>query len=73
MENTIRVEIEVLNSVVPEEAFEEVAGRKCESTLRETHEHRNLVLTLLHGVRVPGGGSPTVHLLFTDKSAVEES
>jgi hypothetical protein len=33
MENAIRVEIEVLNSVVPEEAFEEVAGRKRESAL----------------------------------------
>jgi hypothetical protein len=33
MENTVGVEVKVLNSVVPEEAFEEVAGRKRESAL----------------------------------------
>jgi hypothetical protein len=38
MENTVGIEVQVLNSVVPEEAFEEVAGRKRESTLREARE-----------------------------------
>jgi hypothetical protein len=64
MENTVRVEIEVLNSVVPKEAFEEVAGRKRESALRETREHRDLVLSFLHWVRISGGGSPHIHLLL---------
>jgi hypothetical protein len=38
MENAVRVEIEVLNSIVPEEAFEEIAGRKRESALREARD-----------------------------------
>jgi hypothetical protein len=36
------------------------------------HEHRNFIFTLLHGVRVPGGGPPTVHLLLTEEPAVEK-
>jgi hypothetical protein len=73
MENTVGVEVEVLDAVVPQKAFEEIAGRQRESALREAREHWNLILALLHGVRVPGGGPPTVHLLLTDESAVEES
>jgi hypothetical protein len=73
MENTVGVEVEVLDAVVPQKAFEEIAGRQRESALREAREHWNLILALLHGVRVPGGGPPTVHLLLTDESTVEES
>jgi hypothetical protein len=72
MEYTVGVEIDVLDAVVPKKTFEELACWQCESALREAHGHRNLVLTLLHGVWVPGSGSPTVHLLFTDEPAVEE-
>jgi hypothetical protein len=72
MENTVGVEVEVLNVVVPQEAFEEIACRQCESALREAREHWDLIFALLHGVRVPGGGPPTVHLLLTDESTVEE-
>jgi hypothetical protein len=72
MENTVGVEVDVLNSVVPEEAFEEVAGRKSESALREAREHRDLVFSFLHWVRIPGGGSPLIYLLLSDKSAVEK-
>jgi hypothetical protein len=72
MEYTVGVEIDVLNAIVPKKTFEELTCRQCESALREVHEHRNLVLALLHGVWVPDGGSPTVHLLFTDEPAVEE-
>jgi hypothetical protein len=56
MENTVGVEVEVLNVVVPQKAFEEVASRKREFALREAREHRNLILAVLHGVQVPGGG-----------------
>jgi hypothetical protein len=35
MENTVGVEVELLDAVVPQEAFEEVARRKRESALRE--------------------------------------
>jgi hypothetical protein len=71
MEYTVGVEIDVLDAVVPKKTLEEVACRQCESALREAHEHRNLILALLHGVWVPGGGPPTVHLLLTDEPAVE--
>jgi hypothetical protein len=37
MENAVRVQIEVLNSVVPEEALEEIAGRKRESPAAALH------------------------------------
>jgi hypothetical protein len=53
MENTVRVDIEVLNSVVPEEAFEEVAGRKRESALCEAREHRDLVFSFSIGYGSP--------------------
>jgi hypothetical protein len=72
MENAVRVDIEVLNSIVPEEAFEEIAGRKRESALREAREHPDLVFIFLHWVRISGGGSPHINLLLPDKSAVEK-
>jgi hypothetical protein len=50
---TVGVEVEVLDAVVPQEAFEEVARWKRESALREAREHRDLVFALLHGVRIP--------------------
>jgi hypothetical protein len=73
MENAVRVEIEVLNSVVPEEAFEEVTGRKRESALREAREHRDLVFSFLHWVPISDGGLPHIHLLLPDKSAVRRA
>jgi hypothetical protein len=72
MENTIRVEVEVLDAVVPHEPLEEAARREREPAFRESREHRDLIFTLLHRVRIPGGGSPHVHLLLSDESAVEE-
>jgi hypothetical protein len=72
MENTVRVEVEVLDAVVPQKALEEVARRERETALREAHEHRDLVFGFLHRVRIPGGSSPHIHLLLTDESAVEE-
>jgi hypothetical protein len=53
MENAVRVEIEVLNFVVPEEAFEEVAGRKRKTALREAREHRDLVFSFSIGYGSP--------------------
>jgi hypothetical protein len=64
MENAVRVEIEVLNSIVPEEAFEEIACRKRESALREAREHRDLVFSFLRWVRISGGGSPQINPLL---------
>jgi hypothetical protein len=73
VENTVGVEVEVLDAVVPPEPLEEVARREREPALRESREHRDLVFTLLHRVRIPGGGPPHVHLLLPDESAVEEA
>jgi hypothetical protein len=43
MEDTIGIEVEVLDAVVPQQLFEEVAGREGQSALREPGEHRNLI------------------------------
>jgi hypothetical protein len=72
VENTIGVEVEVLDAVVPHEPLEEIARRECKPALREACEHRDLIFALLHRVRIPGGGPPHVHLLLPDESAVEE-
>jgi hypothetical protein len=72
MENTIGVEVEVLDAVVPHEPLEEAARREREPAFRESREHRDLVLTLLHRVWIPGGGPPHVHLLLPDESTLEE-
>jgi hypothetical protein len=64
VEDTVGVEVEVLDVVVPHEPLEEVARRERQSALRESREHRDLVRILLHGVRIPGGGPPHVHLLL---------
>jgi hypothetical protein len=68
----VRVQIEVLNSVVPEEALEEITSRKRKSALHETREHGDLVFSLLHWVWISGGGPPHINLLLPDKSAVEK-
>jgi hypothetical protein len=57
VENTVRIQIEVLDSVVPEQALEEVTGGQCQSTLRELGEHRDLVWILLHWIWISRGGA----------------
>jgi hypothetical protein len=72
VENTVGVEVEVLDVVVPHEPLEEVAHRERQPALRESREHRDLVFILLHRIWIPGGGPPHVHLFLSDESAVEE-
>jgi hypothetical protein len=72
MENTVRVQVEVLNSIVPEEALEEITSRERESALHEPRKHRNLVFGFLHRIWISGSGPPHVNLLLPDKSAVQE-
>jgi hypothetical protein len=43
VEDTVRVEVEVLDAVVPQPPFEEVSCRERQSALREPREHRDLV------------------------------
>jgi hypothetical protein len=56
VENTVGVEVEVLDVVVPHEPLEEVARRERKFALREPREHWDLIFILLHRVRIPGGG-----------------
>jgi hypothetical protein len=72
VKNTVGVEVEVLDAVVPHEPLEEVARREQEPVLRESRKHRDLVFILLHRVRIPGGGPPHVHLFLPNESTVEE-
>jgi hypothetical protein len=72
VEDTVGVEVEVLDAVVPQQPFEEVAGREGQSALREPGEHRDLVWILLHEVRIPYRGSPHVHLLLPQEPTVEK-
>jgi hypothetical protein len=64
MEDTVGVEVEVIDAVVPQQPFEEVAGQERQLSLREPGEHRDLVWVLLHGVRIPYSGSPHVNFLL---------
>jgi hypothetical protein len=57
VENTIGIQIQVLDVVVPEKTFEEITGGECQSTLRKTGKHRNLIEILLYRIRVPSGGA----------------
>jgi hypothetical protein len=43
MEDVVEIKVQVLDAVVPEETFEEVAGWDCLSTLCEPGKHRNLI------------------------------
>jgi hypothetical protein len=72
MENTIGVEVEVVDVVVPHEPLEEVAHREGESALCEAREHWDLIFILLHRVRIPDGGSPHVDLLLAKESTVQQ-
>jgi hypothetical protein len=72
MEDTIRVEVEVLDAVVPHEPLEEVARREGEPALCESREHRHLIFILLHRVRIPGDGPPHVHFLLAEESTVQQ-
>jgi hypothetical protein len=71
VENSIRVEIEVLNTIVPEHALEEITGRQRQSTFHEPNEHWDLVWVLLHQIRIAGGSAPQIHILLPKKSVVE--
>jgi hypothetical protein len=53
VENTVGVEVELLDAVVPHEPLEEVARRERKPALREVREHRDLVFALLHRVWIP--------------------
>jgi hypothetical protein len=72
VEDTIGVEIEVLNTVVLQEPLEEVARWESQPALHEPREHRDLIRIFLHRIWISRGGSPHVDLLLPEKSAVEQ-
>jgi hypothetical protein len=53
MEDTVGVEVEVLNPVVFEHPLEEVAHRQCESALHEPHKHQDLIRVFSIGYGSP--------------------
>jgi hypothetical protein len=48
MDDSIRVQVEVLNTIIVEKTFEEVAHWKSQPALYEWGKHRDLVGVLLH-------------------------
>jgi hypothetical protein len=72
MEDPIGVQVEVLDTVIVEKTFEEVARRKSQPALHESGEHRDVIGVLLHWIRIPSGGTPHVHLLFPKETTVEQ-
>jgi hypothetical protein len=72
VEDTIGVEVEVLDVVVLQKPLEEIAGWERQPSLREQREHGDLVWVLLHGIRISRSGTPHIDLLLPQKSTVEE-
>jgi hypothetical protein len=58
VENTVGIQIQALDVVLPEKTFEEITSGECQSTLRKSGKHRNLIWILLHRIRVTNGGAP---------------
>jgi hypothetical protein len=63
VEDTIEVEVEVLNAMVSEHPIEEVTRRRGEFALHESREHWDLVWIFLHQIRITSGDAPQIHLL----------
>jgi hypothetical protein len=53
VENTVGIEVEVLDAVVPHESLEEIARRERKPALRKSREHRDLIFILLIGYGSP--------------------
>jgi hypothetical protein len=72
VEDTIRVEVEVLDAVVLQEPLEEITCGERQPSLREPRKHGDLIWILLHGIRISRGGTPHVDFLLPNKPTVEE-
>jgi hypothetical protein len=64
LENTVGIQIEELDVVVPEHALEEVTGGQRQSMLYESDEHADLVRILLHWI--------LLHFLLPKESTVDQ-
>jgi hypothetical protein len=72
VEDTVGVEVEVLDAVVLQEPLEEIARWERQPSLREPREHGDLIWILLHGIRISRGGTPHIDFLLPKKPTVEE-
>jgi hypothetical protein len=72
VEDLVGVEVQVLDTVVLEEAFEEVARRESQPALDEPRKHWDLVGTLLHWIWISRSGAPHVHFLLAEETAVHQ-
>jgi hypothetical protein len=72
VEDTVGVEVEVLDVVVLQKPLEEIAGWERQPSLRESREHGDLVWVLLHGIRISRSGTPHIDFLLPQKSTVEK-
>jgi hypothetical protein len=72
VEDTIRVEVEVLDPIVPEHPLEEVARREGKSTLHKSRKHWDLVRILLHQIQISSGDTPQIHLLLAEEPTVDQ-
>jgi hypothetical protein len=66
VEDTVGVEVEVLDHIVSKHPLQEVACREFKSALYKPCEHQDLVGVFLHGVPIPDGDTPQVHLLIEE-------
>jgi hypothetical protein len=72
VEDTVGVEVEVLDVVVLQEPLEEIACWERQPSLRELCEHGDLIWILLHGIRISRSGTPHIDFLLPKKPTVEE-
>jgi hypothetical protein len=72
VEDTVGVEVEVLDAVVLQKPLEEIARRERQPAFRESREHGDLVWVFLHGIRISRGGAPHIDFLLPQKPTVEE-
>jgi hypothetical protein len=72
VEDAIRVQVKVLNTVAVEKTFEEVARWESQPALHETREHWDLIGVLLHRARISRGGAPHVDLLLPEEIALHQ-
>jgi hypothetical protein len=72
VEDTVGVEVEVLDVVVLQEPLDGVACWESQPALREPCEHQDLIRILLHGVRISRGSAPHVDFLLPKKFTVQQ-
>jgi hypothetical protein len=70
VEDTVGVEIEVLDTVVLQQPLKVVARWESQPTFDEPREQRDLIWILLHRVRISRGSTPHIDLLPPKKSAM---